>query len=416
MRKGLFRTQATQTSHYRLQGEVLVTPRLSYMVTGVILLLWLIAVIVFLSTREYTRRASVSGWLQPPQGIIRQYASNNGRVATVLVKAGEKVTQGQPLVILDYSQSLKSGEAFENTLLAEYQQQYARISQQLSRQTLLEAQETRRLQSAIAQAKQTLKQLNAMQELIGRRQTLNSDQLTALQQVSQQGGIARHDLDQARDTALALAQERKQVERDYLETQSTLAAQLIALEALPAKQQNERDALLNQGSELQLKITQLQRQQGITIRASSTGEVSRINVHEGQFVATSKPLLTLLPENSELEAKLLVPVREAGFIAKGQTVEFRFDAFPYQKFGVHHGTVVAVSSTLVLPGELDATPSRVNEPAYLVTAHLNDQALTAYGHAVALKSGMTLSANVALSKRTLLEWLFEPLLTLSGRL
>lgn len=416
MRQGLFRPQATPTSRYRLQGEVLVTPRLSYIVIAALLLLWLIAVIAFLSTREYTRRASVSGWLQPPQGVIRLYASNTGRIATVLVKDGEKVNAGQALVVLDYSQSLKNGKAFEKTLLAEYQQQYSRITNQLTRQPQLDADEQTQLQNAIARAQQSLQQLAVIQDLVVQRQTLKNNQLSALQRVSDYGGIARHDLDQVKDTALALSQQRKRLEQDYLDTQSTLQTQRSALAALPVKQQNQRDALLNQRSELQLKITQLQRQQGITLRASGSGKISRINVHEGQIVSSTTPLLTLLPSDTELEARLLVPVREAGFIARGQTVEFRYEAFPYQKFGVHLGKVVAISSTLVLPGELNSIPSQLNEPAYLVTARLQNQSLTAYGHAVALKSGMTLNATVALSKRTLLEWLFEPLLTLSGRL
>ncbi|MFT6437607.1 MAG: membrane fusion protein, partial [Candidatus Azotimanducaceae bacterium] len=41
--------------------------------------------------------------------------------------------------------------------------------------------------------------------------------------------------------------------------------------------------------------------------------------------------------------------------------------------------------------------------------------ISAYGKAVALKEGMSLKADIVLDRRSLLEWLFEPLLINKGR-
>ena len=75
-----------------------------------------------------------------------------------------------------------------------------------------------------------------------------------------------------------------------------------------------------------------------------------------------------------------------------------------------------MSASVILPGELTGAPVKVNEPAYLVKASLGSNALEAYGKAVALKPGMTFTADVTLSQRTIIEWLFEPLYTLAGRI
>jgi membrane fusion protein len=44
------------------------------------------------------------------------------------------------------------------------------------------------------------------------------------------------------------------------------------------------------------------------------------------------------------------------------------------------------------------------------------QSIDAFGREVALQPDMTLSADVILEKRSLLEWLFEPLFGVRGRL
>ena len=60
-------------------------------------------------------------------------------------------------------------------------------------------------------------------------------------------------------------------------------------------------------------------------------------------------------------------------------------------------------------------PLLVNQPAYPATVSIPDQSIAANGHAVPLQSGMLLQADIILERRTLLEWLAEPLLVLRGR-
>ncbi len=75
-----------------------------------------------------------------------------------------------------------------------------------------------------------------------------------------------------------------------------------------------------------------------------------------------------------------------------------------------------ISPSLVLPGELTDIPISISEPAYLVTATLNRKEILAYGNNISLKAGMTFSADVDLSQRTLMEWLMEPLYSITGKL
>ena len=63
----------------------------------------------------------------------------------------------------------------------------------------------------------------------------------------------------------------------------------------------------------------------------------------------------------------------------------------------------------------DTGPFRVNSPAYLAIAHLETQTIEADNRSVLLRHGMSLKADILLEKRTLLNWLLEPIQSLRRR-
>ena len=65
-------------------------------------------------------------------------------------------------------------------------------------------------------------------------------------------------------------------------------------------------------------------------------------------------------------------------------------------------------------GALSGGPN-VGEPLYRITVALDQQAVSAYGQTQPLVAGMQLEADVLLDRRRLIEWLFEPVLGIAGR-
>ena len=168
---------------------------------------------------------------------------------------------------------------------------------------------------------------------------------------------------------------------------------------------------------LDLQLSELHGQRAV-LRAESlnrvfapvAGTVGNVSGSAGQLVDAARPVVTLIPRGSRLQARLLVPSRAAAFLRPGQPVKLRLDAFPYQKFGVQPAVL----------RELPASPGRASpgqsDPIYLATAELAAQTVRAYGEVVALKPGMALSADVVVEERSLLAWLLDPLLAVRGRL
>jgi membrane fusion protein len=131
-------------------------------------------------------------------------------------------------------------------------------------------------------------------------------------------------------------------------------------------------------------------------------------------------LASLLPADAKLQAHLFAPSSAVGFVRADQTVQLRYQAFPYQKFGHQSGAVAQVSRSPLQAAELAGLPLAAaimasGEPLYRITVTLNQQSVAAYGKAQTLSPGMQLEADVQLDRRRLIEWLFEPVLGIAGR-
>jgi membrane fusion protein len=156
------------------------------------------------------------------------------------------------------------------------------------------------------------------------------------------------------------------------------------------------------------------------VKAPMSGMVTGLTVEEGYPVQSGQAMATMLQAGAPLEAELYAPSRSVGFIKPGMRAMIRHQAFAYQKFGQHTGTVREVSGIALRPEELPlhagASAARSDgEPLYRVRITLDRQDVLAYGQAHPLKAGMALEASVILEERKLYEWILEPLFSVSGR-
>jgi membrane fusion protein len=161
-------------------------------------------------------------------------------------------------------------------------------------------------------------------------------------------------------------------------------------------------------------------QSRLVLRAPEDGMVTAVVAERGQPVTPGVALASLLPADAKLQAHLFAPSSAVGFVHADQAVQLRYQAYPYQKFGHQAGQVMQVSRTPLQAAELAglSLPARGgdgHEPLYRITVTLDHQAVQAYGRAQPLAPGMQLDADVMLDRRRLIEWIFEPLLSVTGR-
>lgn len=416
MQGPLFRTEAVVHQQDRLHGQVLVIPSLSLSLLVICLLVWVVAMLLWLAGSQYARKETVSGWLEPAQGLVRLYSvSGQGRIKQILVAEGDQVVQDQPLLVINGDKVLADGEHLETLLLAEYQSQQQILTRQLTRFNNVHQLQQTDIEQQLYASKADLAQLQAQASTAKQRYQLLNERANDYQQMQSLGHISAREVQDTQGQRLSLQSQLQGLEREKVNQLNRIEQLQIQLALLPAEQQNQIDETQRSLSDLAQRIAQLNGQRAYVIKASIGGKVTNLQAQLGQQVQPDKPLVTIVPDDSQIEANLLVPVRAAGFLQTGQALDIRYDAFPYQKFGLYQGMLTKVSDSVLLPNEINRSPVAVQEPVYLVKAALQSQTVQAYGLQFPLKAGMSLSADIHLKERSLLEWLFEPLLSLKGR-
>ena len=99
---------------------------------------------------------------------------------------------------------------------------------------------------------------------------------------------------------------------------------------------------------------------------------------------------------------------------KTDALRVSYDAFPYQRFGQYHGVVHSVSQTDV---PMAANPDKQDRRAYfLVRVQLDKSSVKAYDAEIPLRSGLTLTADIEIDRRSLIRWMLDPLFAFTGKL
>ncbi len=413
----LFRKEVLRAQQNHWLGAINLATPLAF-VWWVLLAATLAAVIVlFLVFGRYTRHAEVAGQLEPSAGLLTLSAMTTGIVARALVREGQHVAVGQPLV-----------EVSANLVSASMGDTHALVSEQLrAQQAQLRTTLANLKPGAVVAADDLRTRMGMLQaqvrqidgQLVLQRQQAETTMhlLQKAEPLRQQGIISTVEFDQYQATALSQQAGIKTLRRQRLDALQQLSALRSQLARLPLDTAATANKLRGQLAQLDAQLAESEAQRGTILRAPRAGVVATLLVKNGQNVASGQPLLSILPAGSKLEAQLLVPSSAIGFVTQGDHVVLRYRAYPYQKFGQQYGKVVQVSRSALSPaGAASLLGQHTATPLYRVLVALDRQTIDAYGKAEALKPGMALDADILLDRRSLWQWVFEPLYGLREQL
>ena len=404
----LFRQEAVSSQTARLDGEVILTQPLPSRILGYAGMAIVAGGLLFLSTATYARMENVSGWVVPEGGIIRVGARQGGIIERIEVAEGDEVRANQALAQVRISSDFNDGNAG----------------------TLLEDQLRIEAEAAAAQAKATQGQLVAERQQVGLRKiailreldetrsglttleekaNLHRLNVTRAEQLAARGAFTQRSLEEARMAELVARQDVSQAKTSILNYERQISDLDARHRTLPL----EIEAAQAQARVSQAALAQRQTEAAVRhnyiVGATVSGRVVAVPVSQGQDVAAGTMIAAITPADSKLEAELFVPSRAAGFIKPGQEVRLMYQAFPYQKFGSAQGTVGQVSRTVLGPDDISVPGLKINEPVFRVKVKLDRELVSAYGQDMPVQPGMLLSADVIIDRRTLLEWLLDPL-------
>jgi len=402
----LFRSEVLDAANSLSYGTVLGGASLRWPV--LLALLPCCALLLWLYFGSYTRTAGISGELVPRDGQIHVTSPQTGEVVALPVSEGAVVYAGSALFEL---RSARASVAQGDTepaiaeLLKSRRSSLSRdllLQQQLQRQR--DASQSSQRDARLAELRQLMDQLHLQRD----RVALAQQAVTRYSALESSGYVALLQLQKRQADLLDQQQRLAELERGKSVQEHLLQASEQAWRDQQGQAQREKEAALRELATLEEGLLEATTRSAWVVRAPRAGIVSAIRVTPGQSVAAGMSLATLLPQPMVLEAELLAPSRAAGFLQAGSRVHLRYQAYPYQKFGLQEGLIREVSATaLHAEGH--------GEPVYRVRVSLASQALLSDGHWLSLKPGARVEASVLLERRRLYEWLLEPLYALWKR-
>lgn len=424
----LFRREVLEARQAQWLGSIRIGRPLSFSVVTGAALAVAAALIAFACWGEVTRKATVHGVLLPVGGLLNVAAPQAGTIAEVLVREGDEVQAGQPLLRIKAERITAQGDAALLTAQALATRRASlETERRLTEQNLRQRQEAlqQRLQNLQAEERQALSELDTHRL----RLQLAQKSVERQEQLARDGFVAAAQVQQKQEELLDLQLRQRNAERNLQALQRDLHAARADRQALDTQAQTSLAQLDRSLASLGQEATEADSRNGFTLVAPQTARVSALTLGAGHTVQAGQTLISLVPmavdsataNPANLQAELFAPSHTAGFVQAGQRVWLRYAAFPYQKFGMAEGLVLAVSRSPINPQDLPAgqaqalvAAAQVNEPMYRITVRLAAQSVTTYGKPTPLAAGMRLDADVRQDSRKVWEWLLEPALAVAG--
>lgn len=414
--KPLFRQESEQARSTAWLGRIVLIRPISFTFLTACALGFAAALGIFFVAGEYTRKARVTGVLAPAQGVVRILAQQSGLIEAVHAKEGEQVGKDSPLIVLGDGRASRSKEeigAAVATRLAE--RQNALLRQREHAMAALRTEQAAFAQRSAGLARE-LEQLDVEIASQTKRVALSDQGLGRARNLEGIGFLSKAALDREHEATLDQQSRLEATRRSRMALARELAAIEFETESARSRAHAQLAGIDMQRAAIEQERVERDLQYHAAIVAPASGLVATVLVERGQMVTPGMPLATLIPANAVLEGHLFSPSRSIGFVRVGQEVLLRYLAYPHQKFGMHRATIIAVSRNPMLPGELGFTPTDGSrEPLYRIKVALEGQAIRAYGRLEPLQAGMQVEADILLERRRLIEWIFEPLLSLAGR-
>ena len=181
---------------------------------------------------------------------------------------------------------------------------------------------------------------------------------------------------------------------------------------------SEYSTNLQSKNSLEAEVSSLKFRQGKKqIISPVTGYVHQLQVKTvGGVVTTAQPVVSLVPENTPILVNALVFNQDIGFVKTGQPCVIKVDAFDFQKYGTVAGAVQTISPSSIDEKEQgkESGKEKGSEaggggyPVYIkmLSEHLSTKDGTTYN----LKPGMSVSAEINVGKRRVIEFFLFPVI------
>ncbi|KSF78018.2 HlyD family efflux transporter periplasmic adaptor subunit [Pseudomonas paraeruginosa] len=364
--------------------------------------------VVFAFVQEVELKRDVPCEIVSPSEL--KITGHEGLVTRVLVAPGQPVREGQPLFELSRDLTLSSDgtprpkfdermrDAKLATIEAQFVDRRSALSARLQAGELSEMARTRELQALDRQRSRARQLVRDTRATLERLQGL-ADYVTAERLEQARARQHQSEADAAQGDARRLS---LQAEIETLRgARHELQAQIAELDA-----QRVRDI-----QDVQTRFEN--ERQDIVVAAPRNGTIAFSSLVAGHTLQSEDISLVIDTGSSQsLSVMLRIPSRQRGFVREGQTVKIKLDAYPYARFGAVEARIRSISGTTmgkVEPTSPPALPTPVRQADYMAWALLPSDSFGPARRPLRILPGMQGTASIVVERRSIAEWVLEPL-------
>ncbi|SNY65350.1 HlyD family secretion protein [Enterobacter sp. CC120223-11] len=418
---GLFRMEAINAGKEQAYGSVIIATPLNMKICAFFSLFLLIIILVFISTYAYTSRTVISGYLTPDKGLSKIYPSQYGIIRKSFVTEGARVKEGDTLFILSSERHTVDSEqaSTQEKVSQEIKRRVSSLQRELEAIKRQYASELVTAQQNLVRVDASIQKLNSQKRNLRQVVAITKERLDKYSEIYNENYISLEQKERVREEYIEKNTRLDELEREIINAQQEKTTRQLQITKLKYSTDSDTERTRRELAQLEQDLLENETRREITITAPVSGTVTAINAWEGKYTDGNKSLASIIPDGSRLVAWLYAPGRSIGFIRPESKILLRYQSWPWQKFGQYPATITSVSRSTFTLSELTDELSRSSDfsedPSfYRIIAEPLSEEVNAYGQTYALRSGARLEASILLDKRTLLEWMFEPILSLKN--
>lgn len=407
----LFRKEALAYRSQRLDGSISLATPLSWQIISALFIAGLIAIMVFLMSGSYSRVEVVRGVVTLDRAIAQVSPTRAGIVGKVHVEEGAFVMEGAPIVDIQTDQYIaKGGLPASDRLNSALGSQVEQLRNQENFLAAASKANVLRLTNELHGLQKEVESLESQRTDELRLLKVAEDNVESVQKIIDRGFISKRDLQQRESDVISRRQNVSRLDQQIAAKKSSIQATRALIDEQAASASGQIEAVRSGRTALEQRSVELELQESYSLVSSINGRVTALTARVGSEAELGRPLAMIIPEDADLHVELYVSTGAIGFVEVGQEVKIAVDAYSFQTFGTLQGRVKQIAGA-----PMERSTPGATEPVYLVRVELERDHISAFGNKRKLLPGMTLTARVATEKRTLFEWLFEPLYAVINR-
>ncbi|QEH97874.1 HlyD family secretion protein [Gluconobacter thailandicus] len=415
----LFRQEALEARRDTWLGRVQISQPLPVRIVAWSCAVLALGAMLLLIFGTYTRRVHATGQVMPKSGLLTLGATQPGTISMIHAREGQRVQKGDLLFTEDLEATSLTGPTQKQIL-----------GDLLRQKTLLQKQRSLREKSAPIEHQALLNQvqfLTRQRELISTQLSSDENVLPLVQRAlaKMQGAEQSHLIGEAQFqsqlyTYAQLFSAHSQALQSRTDTESKIADLASKLARFDSEYTHDLNDLDRQIAAIDQQTAENEGRRSTIVFAPEDGILTGVRSYLGEQVTAGTPLVTLLPTDGSLQIELYINSASIGFLKENEPVLLRYDAFPYQKFGLHHGHIAEITHAPLASNNaqdnrnaeiIGAQNNSPTQDIYRIRVEPDHSYVVTYGRQRPLEAGMTVSADIATDRRRLWEWLLDPVIS-----